>query len=129
MDEQRRDWTVEDHLRDATPEQVALYRRFEELVHGCGPVTTAVFRTSITFKGSRRGFAGVKPARDGAGLRGFLDLTRSLAGDPRILRGEPYTKRLFVNHFLVRAPEELDDTFRDWVAESYGVGRGDHLRP
>ena len=126
MDDPEREWTVEDHLRDATAEQIGLYRAFEEMVRDCGPVTVAVFKTAITFKGTRRGFAGARPA--GGGLRGFLDLTRSLEGDPRIRRGEPYTKRLFVNHFQVTSAAELDETVRGWVRESYAVGQGDHLR-
>jgi hypothetical protein len=58
---------------------------------------------------------------------GYLDLTRSLAGDPRIRNVSPYTKRLFVNHYRVTSEGDLDETFRGWVAEAYAVGRGDHL--
>jgi hypothetical protein len=57
---------------------------------------------------------------------------RRYAGAPSGARagvGGWTSSRLFVNHFLVRSPEELDDTFRDWVRESSGVGQGDHLRP
>src|SRR5215211_5921055 len=54
-------WTVEDHLRDKPAAVVALYRRFVELVQACGPFDYAVSKTGITFKGSRRGFAGAKP--------------------------------------------------------------------
>jgi hypothetical protein len=126
MDDEQRQWTVEDHLRDAAPEQVALYRQVEELIRSCGEVTLSVSKTTITFKGARRGFAGARPVAQG--VRGYLDLTRSLAGDRRIRRSDPYTKRLFVNHYLVTSPADLDETFRGWVREAYGVGQGDHLR-
>lgn len=92
-------WTVDDHLRDARPQHVALYRRIEELILSCGEVSLSVSKTTITFKGRRRGFAGARPTAKG--VRGYLDLTRSLAGDPRISSVAPYTKRLYVNHFLV----------------------------
>ena len=51
-------WTVEDHLRDADPAHVALYRRVEALILGQGDVEVSVSKTTITFKGRRRGFAG-----------------------------------------------------------------------
>jgi Domain of unknown function (DUF5655) len=119
-------WTVEDHLRDAPAGSVALYRAVERAVHACGPVEVSPARTTITFKGSRRGFAGARPTRDG--VRGYLDLTRSLAGDFRILRSSPYTSRLHVNQYRLTSPADLDDTFLGWIREAYRVGQGDHLR-
>ena len=50
-------WTVEDHLRDASPEHVALYHAVAALIAEQGPVTLSVSKTTITFKGTRRGFA------------------------------------------------------------------------
>jgi hypothetical protein len=84
-------WSVDDHLRDAKPEHVALFWRIEKLILGCGEVTLSVSKTTITFKGRRRGFAGARPTAHG--VRGYLDLTRSLAGDPRIKSSAPYTMR------------------------------------
>jgi hypothetical protein len=118
-------WTVADHLRDAPPEHVELYRAVERLLLGCGDVTVSVAKTTITFKGRRRGFAGAKPTA--RGVTGYLDLTRSLAGDRRIRSASPYTKRLYVNHYLLSSPADLDDTFRAWAHEAYRVGEGDHL--
>ena len=91
-------WTVEDHLRDKPPAIVALYQRFVELVQACGPFDYAVSKTAITFKGSRRGFAGAKPKANS--LDGYLDLQRRLE-DPRIRRASPYTKRLVVHQFRI----------------------------
>ena len=125
MAEAKRIWTVDDHLRGADPQHVELYRQVEAIIHACGPVTTSVSKTTITFKGSRRGFAGARPTS--RGVRGYLDLMRSLEGDRRILSAAPYTKRLFVNQYLVTSPDDLDDTFRSWVQEAYRVGEGDHL--
>lgn len=58
-----RTWSVEDHLRDQPASSIALYRRFVELVADCGPFTYAISKTIITFKGTRRGFAGALSTR------------------------------------------------------------------
>lgn len=123
---ERAEWTVEDHLRGKPPANVALYERFVQLVGSCGPFTYAVAKTTITFKGDRRGFAGARPTA--AGLDGYLDLQR-IVDDPRIRRAAPYTKRLFVHQFRITAPEQLDGEFAGWVREAYDVGRGGHLQP
>jgi Domain of unknown function (DUF5655) len=119
-----RAWTVEDHLGGKPPGVVALYQRFVELVEACGPVEYSVSKTAITFKGSRRGFAGAKPTN--RGLDGYLDLQHRVE-DPRIRSASPYTKRLFVHQFRVTAADQLDDEFAGWVREAYDVGQGGHL--
>jgi hypothetical protein len=121
---EHRVWTVEDHLRDKPPRFVALYERFVQLVETCGPFTYAVAKTTITFKGSRRGFAGARPTA--GGLVGYLDLQR-LVEDPRILSAAPYTRRLVTHHFRITAREQMDDEFAGWVREAYDVGQGGHL--
>jgi hypothetical protein len=118
-------WTVEDHLADQPASSIALYERFVELVSQCGPFTYSVSKTSITFKGASRGFTGARPYR--LGLRGYLDLQRTVE-DRRILSAARYTNRLFVHHYRVTEPAELDDEFAGWVREAYAVGNGEHLR-
>ena len=118
------EWTVEDHLRDKTAAVVGLYQRFVALVQVCGPFEYAVSKTAITFKGSRRGFAGAKPTADR--LDGYLDLQRRVE-DPRIRRASPSTKRLVVHQFRISAPEQLDAEFAGWVREAYQVGQGQHV--
>ncbi len=118
------EWTVDDHLRGRPPAVVELYQRFVELVRACGPFELSVAKTAITFKGSRRGFAGAKPKVQG--LDGYLDLQRRVE-DPRIRNASPYTRRLFVHQFRVSALDQLDDEFAGWVREAYEVGRGGHL--
>ena len=105
---------------------IALYDRFIRLAEDCGPFSYAVTKTAITLKGSRRGFAGVKPKR--ASLNGYLDLQRRVE-DARIQRSNPYMKRLFVHHFRVTTLFELDSGFAQWLKEAYAVGEGAHLRP
>jgi hypothetical protein len=118
------EWTVDDHLRMKPPGSVALYHSFVRLVEACGPVTYAVAKTTITFKGSRRGFAGARPTEQGLAV--YLDLQRRVE-DPRVTRAVPYTKRLFTHHLRITAPEQLDDDLAGWVREAYAVGQGAHL--
>lgn len=118
-------WTVEDHLRGKPDASVALWRRFVALVEACGPFEFSPAKTTVTFKGVRRGFAGARPTA--TGVDGYLDLQREVR-DPRIRTSSPYTKRLFVHQFRVAAPEQLDEEFAGWVREAYAVGAGAHLR-
>src|SRR4051794_4560389 len=121
----REAWTVEDHLRDADPAHVALYREVEALILGQGEVSVSVSKTTITFKGSRRGFAGARPTA--RGVQGYLDLMRPLPMEHRITGISPYTRRLFVHRYVLRTPDDLDATFAGWVHEAFRVGEGDHL--
>jgi hypothetical protein len=118
-------WTVEDHLSGQPPASVALFHRFVEVLASNGPYICAVSKTTIGFKGSRRGFAGARPSR--RGLVGFLDLER-IVTDRRITHVSPYTKRLFVSHFRISELADFDDTFAGLISEAYAVGQGAHLR-
>jgi hypothetical protein len=118
-------WTVDDHLAGKDSDVVDLYHQFVRLIEACGPFEYAVAKTAISFKGTRRGFAGAVLARHS--LDGHLDLQRRIEADPRIRRSAPYTKRLFVHHFRVTTPEQLDEEFAGWLREAYAVGQGAHL--
>jgi hypothetical protein len=118
------EWTVEDHLRDQPDTSVALFHRFTQVLEQIGPFTYSPAKTTVTFKGVRRGFAGARP--DARGLTGYLDLQRPL-DDPRIRNVAPYTKRLFVNHFRLTDLSQVDDEFIGWMREAYAVGAGAHL--
>jgi hypothetical protein len=117
-------WTIERHLRGKRPDVIALYHRFIELARACGPFTYAISKSAITLKGTRRGFAGAILGEHA--LRGYLDMQRRVA-DARIIRSAPYTKRLYVHHFRIDSPGQLDEQFADWLGEAYQVGAGAHL--
>lgn len=119
------EWTIARHLADQPEFAVELYHRFIEMVQAIGPFTYAVSKTTITLKGERRGFAGVRPYR--SGLRGYFDLQREVT-DPRIVSVSPYTQRLFVHQYRVASMDDLDETFAGWLQEAYAVGSGAHLR-
>jgi hypothetical protein len=117
-------WTVEDHLAGQPASSVELYRRLVSMIERCGPFTYSVTKTTITFKGSKRGFAGARPT--GRGLSVYLDLQR-VVEDRRVIGVAPYTRRLFVHQIRLAAMDDLDEQFRGWVAEAYAVGQGAHL--
>lgn len=97
-----------------------MFWHFAGLVAACGPFEYTPIRRQIGFRVNRI-FAGVQITQ--TGLRGYLDLPRHVA-DERFLRASPFTKRLWVHHFAIAAPEEMDATFAEWVREAYEVGQG-----
>ena len=109
-------WTVERHLEAGSDDGRALFHRFAEIVARCGEYTTSVAKTTVTFKGPRRGFAGARPSGDR--LVGYFDVTYRV-DDPRIRRASPYQKDLFVHHFCVDSLEHMDDEFARWIADAY----------
>jgi hypothetical protein len=115
-------WTIERHLEAGTDHGRALFRRFVDIVAACGEYTTSVAKTTITFKGPRRGFAGARPNRDR--LQGYFDVTYRV-DDPRIRSVSPYQKDLFVHHFRVDSLAQLDEEFARWIGDAYDqVGCG-----
>ncbi len=103
---------------------MVLWHAFVELIERCGEFTYSPSKTTVTFKGTRRGFAGARPDR--RGIVGYLDLQRKVR-DSRITNVSAYTAKLFVHQFRITVPEQLDETFAGWVAEAYAVGQGAHL--
>jgi hypothetical protein len=119
------EWTIERHL-DGQPEfAVDLFHRFVATLSDIGPFAYAVSKSTITVKGTRRGFAGARPYR--SGLRGYFDLQREVK-DPRITSVSPYTNRLFVHHFRISSSDQIDEEFAGWLREAYAVGAGAHMR-
>jgi hypothetical protein len=116
--------TVEDHLAGRPAPVVALFERFCEVVNACGPAQLAPVKAQIGFQVNRI-FAGVR-LTDG-GLAGYLDIAGRIDSD-RFRSVEPYTKRLFVHHFLITDLSQLDEEFAGYVRLAYAVGLGEHLR-
>ncbi len=73
----------------------------------------------------RRNFAGLIPTDDG--LQGFIVAARRI-DDVRLRDAIPYQRNLYIHHFSVEAPAELDDDFAAWIGEGYAVGAGEHLQ-
>ncbi len=126
MSAEDRDWTVDDHLRAGSDNTVALFEKIRALINSFGPGSVSVSKTTVTFKGTRRGFAGARPNK--RAVVGYLDLMRQLPPDPRITRAAPYGKNLYVHHYVLRDETELDGQFSSWLLDAYAVGCGAHLQ-
>jgi hypothetical protein len=117
-------WTVARHLEGKPAFAVQLFERFVGLVSACGPFTFSPTKTTISFKGTRRGFAGARPTA--RGIVCYLDLQRVVT-DSRVTSAAPYTSRLFVHHLTLTSLDQLDDELAGWIAEAYAVGAGAHV--
>jgi hypothetical protein len=114
------EWTVERHLEAGSEQGRALWHEFADLVASCGEHSLSVAKTTVTFKGMRRGFAGARPKGDV--LIGYFDVTYQV-DDPRIRNVAPYQKDLFVHHFHITS---IDEEFAGWIRDAYeqvGCGR------
>jgi hypothetical protein len=112
---------VEDHLEGKPPSVVALFHAFDQAIEAVGPADYAPVKGQVGFRGQRRIFAGVKLTT--RGLEGYLDLPRRV-DSTRFRRISPYTKRLFVHHFVLTDVNQLDTEFCGWIREAFEVGEG-----
>jgi hypothetical protein len=100
-----------------------LFDRFLEAARACGPVTVIPQKTRIALQVRMR-FAALMPRKDT--LRGHLVLPRRVASG-RFERIDSLSPRNHVHVFRLRAPDDLDASFRRLIAEAYRVGRQEHL--
>jgi len=113
--------TVEDHLRDKDPAVVTLFHAFVQAVQDAGPSAFSPIKAQVGFRGRQRIFAGVRLTK--RGLEGYLDLPRRVESS-RLRTVSPYTRRVFVHHFVLTSLDQLDAGFRSWIQEAYQVGQG-----
>jgi hypothetical protein len=113
-------WSVEEHLDGRPGASLAIYERFVERLGELGPFEYAPTKRQIGFQ-TVRIFAGVRMTD--RGLEGYLDLARKVDSE-RFHHVAPYTRRLHVHHFVLEAPDELDEEFAGWLGEAYEVGWG-----
>ena len=118
-------YTVEDFLIGKGQEAESLYRAFEKLVLGLGPVLLAPVKTRVGFQ-ARMIFAAVnKLSRDK--LQAHVVLARRLESS-RFTKIETISARNHVHHFLIETVDQLDDEVLAWLQEAYRVGLQQHLR-
>ena len=108
-------WTVEEHLVGRPSNALELYDQFVTRLRSFGPFEFAPTTRQIGFQVNRI-FAGVRLTR--RGLEGYLDLPRKVESH-RFHHVAPYTKRLFVHHFVLMDEVSLNDEFVGWMRESY----------
>lgn len=118
---------VRSHLRGQPEASIELFHRVEGFLLSLGDVGVSPSKTTIGFTGPRRGFAGARPTS--SGVEGYFDIMERLStADPRIQRVTPYQRNLYVHHYRLRGPSDLDDQFLSWLHQAYAVGAGAHLR-
>jgi hypothetical protein len=118
-------YSVEDFLRGRDPGAIALYRAFERLVLGLGPILLAPAKTRVGFQ-ARMIFAAVNQlSRDK--LQAHVVLARRLECS-RFTRIETISMHNHVHHFMIERVDELDNEVLGWLREAYRVGLQEHLR-
>jgi hypothetical protein len=100
-----------------------LFDRFVKVVRRCGPVKIIPQKSRIALQVRMR-FAALMPQKQT--LKGHLVLSRRYVS-PRFEKTETYSPRNHVHVFRLRSTDEFDSFFCRRIAESYSVGRQDHL--
>ena len=89
-----------------------------------GPVIVNATKSRISFQARMR-FAGIdRPRRDH--LLANIVLTRPL-DSARFAKVEFIPPYYYVHRFKLRAPEDVDDEVREWLAEAYQIGEQRHV--
>jgi hypothetical protein len=110
---------------EGRPVQVRrLFDAFAEAVRHNGPVRIEATKSRIGFQVAMI-FAAVTPRS--TALQGHLVLARRV-DDPRFSRVDSISPRNHVHHFALRRAADIDERFRELIAEAYQVGRQEHLQ-
>ncbi len=112
------------HFADRPPAVRQVFDAFVRAVRANGPVRLVPTKTRIGVQVAMT-FAAVTPHN--TGLRGHLVLARRVP-DQRFTRIDSISPHNHVHHFSLTAASDLDDRFRELIAEAYAVGRQEHLR-
>ena len=115
---------LEHHFAGRGPIVHELYDLVVAAVRELGPVIVLPEKTRIAFQ-VRMSFAQVTPRRQW--LDGHVVLARRLE-HPRFRKIETFSPRNHVHHFRLTQPQDIDETFREWLREAYAVGEQRHLR-
>jgi len=115
---------LEHHFAGRAPIVRELYDLIVAAIGELGPVIVLPEKTRIAFQ-VRMSFAQVTPRR--GWLDGHVVLARRLE-HPRFRKIETFSPRNHVHHFRLTRPQDIDETFREWLREAYAVGEQRHLR-
>ena len=118
-------FSLEDLFAKASPEVLALARRYVRLLHSLGDVQVLPQKTRLVCVARVR-FAGLTPRKHG--FRAGFALRRWLKS-PRIVATADYGPR-WRGHFVdIRSAADLDGELRGWLQESHDtVGIQDDLQ-
>ena len=111
------------HFAGKPKEIRALFDAVVAAVRRIGPVRVLPEKTRIAFH-IRMSFAQITPRRQW--LDGHVVLARRLES-PRFRKIETFSPRNHLHAFRLRDMSDIDDEFRQWLAEAYRVGEQRHL--
>ena len=103
------------------PEGLAVYGAVERAIHAIGEATVSVTKSQIAFR-RRRGFAFVW--RPGQYVRSDVPAVLSIAL-PHEIASERFksvvhpSRRVWMHHLELSAPEQVDDEVCGWLREAY----------
>ena len=100
-----------------------LFDAFVGAVKAIGPTRIVPEKTRIAFQ-VRMSFAQLTPRRNW--IDGHFVLARRVE-HPRFRRVETFSPRNHLHAFRLTSIDEIDDEFREWLAEAYRVGDQQHL--
>jgi len=118
-------YTLESHFKHKSPRIRFLFDVFLDAVNSIGPVVVLPEKTRIAFH-VRMSFAQVTPRQNW--LDGHLVLARRL-DNLRFRSIQTFSARNHVHNFRLMRHSDVDDEFREWLAEAYAVGEQKHLEP
>ena len=104
-------------------ESRSLFDAFADAVQACGRVDILPEKTRIAFH-VRMSFAQITPRN--TYLLGHFVFARRVE-HPRFRKIETMSARNHVHHFRIDSTGDIDEQFRDWIAEAYAVGEQRHL--
>lgn len=111
-------YSINAYLKGKSPEAIALFHRFSQMVADCGPFIYAPARTRIGFQ-VRMIFAAVWLR--GPIMHGHVVLARRIE-HPRFSSIDSISPGNHVHHFRISLLPELDDEVAAWLREAYVVG-------
>ena len=115
---------LEHHFVGREPIVRELFDRVAGAVRAIGPVIILPEKTRIAFQ-VRMSFAQVTPRK--RWLDGHVVLARRLE-HPRFRKIETFSPRNHLHAFRLEHPNEVDETFAEWMREAYAVGAQQHLQ-
>ena len=109
---------IDRHFVGSDPRVRAAFDRVLEVIAALGSVEILPEKTRIALH-ARMSFAAFMPRR--RWLNGHLVLARRVDSQ-RFSKIELFSPRNVLHAFTLRAPSEVDEEFRTWLAEAYDVG-------
>jgi hypothetical protein len=111
-------YPLEKHFEGKSPEVIALYHHYLDLIEKIGTVKIEPKKTGIAFLVRVR-FGGAVLRRKWLEARLWL---KHPIEHPCLRRVEQVGPRDFIHYFRIQSVEEMDETFIGFLHESYAIG-------